>query len=369
MNELELIKNLKALKTGEPNAQWVERNREILLSQVSAQQAAPVEIFSKEGANYSWQVAKLFFPGRLVYRTVGAIALVFVLLLSSSITTVWAERSLPGDMLYQVKLTTEKVQLGLTANQEDKTKLKVEFAGKRVAEIKKISEQEQPTADKVEKIKQSLENYQANITDVDTHLEEMKTGSTAQEAVDMASLVNNQVENYSRDLQKNTEAIDAEPSVMTSALAVSEKAADKAVGIIIEKNQSGEVATPEAEIQDLVTQKIDQAKGQVATLNKTIEVINTVAPVVAGAPAAVPATAESKEVLNKAEAVTETASKNLNEAEALLQSGDAVASLQKVQEVKQITKETQAAVETTVAPVLVTPPANLNVNAPVNAAK
>ena len=107
-----------------PDPAWVSRTRQTLLMQV--RNSMPAE-------QVSWgdtvkQALKAMVPARLVALTRApalATLSIFGVLLGGSIASVSAaERSLPGDFLYPVKLVTEQTRLALTKDRTEKLKLK-----------------------------------------------------------------------------------------------------------------------------------------------------------------------------------------------------------------------------------------------------
>lgn len=80
-------------------------------------------------------------PGFFTLFTKTATVLgVFALAVLSSGGLVYAsQNSLPGQLLYPVKLTTEKAQLAITANPDKKKDLKLKFIDKRIKEAEIIS--------------------------------------------------------------------------------------------------------------------------------------------------------------------------------------------------------------------------------------
>jgi hypothetical protein len=347
MNNKELIKKLRDSKVAEPDTAWLKRNREILLSQIKAQQSQPVEVFSKDGAKFTWQAFQLFVPLRLVYRTVAAVVLIFVLALGTSVTTVWADRSLPGDVLYSWKLTTEKVQLTLTTDKEAKTKLNVEFAGKRIQEVQQLREQsDQPVGEQVENIKKTLESYTKNIEAASGNLEDLKNTKSAN-AVKVASLVNQQFEQYSEALKQDkaatTEVIDE--ATIDEAISASEEASNKAIDIIITQQQSDSTAVTAEEVQNLVNNRISKVKAEIEALDQRIDEVGVTLKREADED-------NPNQVLEQANIKTEAAKENLTQAEELLKSGDVVGSLQKVKEINEIVRETNAEVQAEIPPLV-----------------
>lgn len=72
------------------------------------------------------------------------IATIFVLLLGGGISTVAAQTSLPGEVLYPVKTLVEDIELGLVTNPEIKFQIASKLANLRMEEIQELIENEKP---------------------------------------------------------------------------------------------------------------------------------------------------------------------------------------------------------------------------------
>src|SRR3990167_4889995 len=76
----------------------------------------------------------------VVLRPVALAASICALIVSGWVTTVNASfDSVPGDVLYPVKLATERVQITFAANPERRARLYSEFAGRRLQEAATVS--------------------------------------------------------------------------------------------------------------------------------------------------------------------------------------------------------------------------------------
>ena len=132
-----VIEQLKGLKNVRPDRDWVATRRALLLSQISGQSAPQKESILANG----WYFVKSLLPtGMLKFmaRPIGVVSAMLVVIFGSGIFGVSASRdSLPGDLLYPVKLTGEKVKVSLSNNREQ-AKLHTEFAAERVKEIEKV---------------------------------------------------------------------------------------------------------------------------------------------------------------------------------------------------------------------------------------
>lgn len=130
MKDKELLSQLNKLKDQRPNPMWLASNRDVLASQLYSGQ--------NEQPALSWLV-KANLLGRLVFQP-QYVALMIVLFFASSglVGVKLSQSSVPGDSLYIAKRVSERAQLMLAFSEESKTKLNVEFAGKRLEELKEL---------------------------------------------------------------------------------------------------------------------------------------------------------------------------------------------------------------------------------------
>jgi hypothetical protein len=137
----DLYRSLRMLRDHErgikPDATWVKATRERLLMQVS--NSMP----TREAAEKNRRVLARAYPNFFammrgpVLATLSIIGIIF----GGSFASVRAaENSLPGDMLYTVKLVTEQTRLALEKSKTEKVKLKVEFTRRRAEELKTVSQ-------------------------------------------------------------------------------------------------------------------------------------------------------------------------------------------------------------------------------------
>ncbi|MFA6533570.1 MAG: DUF5667 domain-containing protein [Patescibacteria group bacterium] len=349
MNNHELLKQLKSLETGQPDIEWVSRNREILLSQIRSQQAKPVELFSRAGANFSWQAVQVLFPVRLAVRAVTAVGLVIVFLLGSSVTSAWADRSLPGDLLYNVKITTEKVQSAITTSAEDKTKLEMEFAGKRLDEIKRLSA-EQPTSGRQKEIKNTLASYKKNLEQVNNNLAQLAGQGNAEKTAELATLVNSQTTGYSKSLAESEQAIKSQSNdfgqQVKEVLDLSLATTDQALEIMVEKQQlAGAALSPEA-IKQIIGERINKAKEKLTALKQEANNQENALSVIsakAQRQAAATRLATAREELA-------LSGQSLESAQAALAGNDLTSVLNKLKEASQALRDAEAALTEPVLP-------------------
>lgn len=158
MTKRRLIQASKQLREAEsriqPDAAWVVRTRQDLLKTIHRENAVFLRPTFKERCR---SFILTFLPARTIEFVRGpvmAVLSVFGIVIGGSLASVSAaERSLPGDLLFPVKLAGEQARLMIANESPDKLKLKTEFVGKRMNEMKQIATNDTP--DKSKRLKEA----------------------------------------------------------------------------------------------------------------------------------------------------------------------------------------------------------------------
>ncbi len=201
--ENNITNEIKKLKTEiVPRAGWVTLNRDILLKQINQDQG-----YQKSAVGFFgyWSIFNQAFRQRMFEP-----ALVMLLILgsfvASSLTINAAFYSLPGDGLYQVKLTLERTHAALVPDEEKKVELKMEFAQKRVAEFNKIVSQSNDSPEvKKKKIAQAVREFKNNVTEASSHLSKINQEGLEIDqdlTVKMALTISEKTEELAKDIDK-----------------------------------------------------------------------------------------------------------------------------------------------------------------------
>ena len=157
MTEKELIAKLQKLRQIKPNRNWVILTKHQILGE---------KINSFE-ALFNW--FRVFFAKPAYVGLIVIIAGLFG-------TFNFAQKSLPGDYLYQLKKITEKAQ-AVFVSEEEKPKVQLELANKRVEELNKIAQTNQ-----VQKLAPAIKEVQNNLSQVTKNL--LKLEKVDKETVD-----------------------------------------------------------------------------------------------------------------------------------------------------------------------------------------
>lgn len=374
-NKIKTVRILQGI--GSPRPDWLEANREILLMQV--RNTLSREEGEKKAFNPAvvWQFLDVFLPSKTVYylvRPVTVVALIVGLIMGSWVTTVSASyNSLPGDALYPVKLATENVQTTL-ASKPKETKLRVEFAGRRAEEVKKIVKSNISKKEKKAKVAEAVKHLQSDLEQVKGNLDEMKknapvaTNLAVPQVVEVAKAVDQKVTEIQKSLEQTTTqlvkeapggpvapASDAVQSVqeqVKQATAAVVETGVKAVEVMVEKHQEDKTAVSSDEVKSAVDSKLKTLEEKVTKVEEQISTI-----VATSTPVTTPqAQKESTATLvAPAKETVAVAKEAINQAKDELNKENFNAALDKL---KQGSVLTQAAeVKTEATKILVAPPA------------
>lgn len=189
MNDAEIIKNLKALKSIEPNKDWEIYTRSEILSQRPKETVKPKVNYGSVFS--SW-----------MHRPAFASAVSFAFLLSVATGTFVASRdTLPGDALYGVKKISENVEVAL-ASQQDKTAMKLELVDKRLEELSRVTKEEDNQG---ERLAASIEQTQNSISEVSKALQE----ASEDEREELAEIVVPKIETFKTEKKTIEESLNA----------------------------------------------------------------------------------------------------------------------------------------------------------------
>jgi uncharacterized protein YjhX (UPF0386 family) len=271
-----IAKQLKSLKEVVPNAEWKKTNRDFLMSEISKKDQVILtnKTWASEisGIIFPWKVMKL--AARPVFSLVAIIGLLF----SGGLSVSASQMALPGDRLYPLKLATEKVRVALIFDKKEAAKKHIEFASKRINELKVIRLNSDSPEKKAQKINVAIDKFQEEIAVVGSKLDNLKNEVTPEATVEVAKIVDSKVNEYKETLTKATNDLPAvgETAEKISAGAdLAEETGDKALAVIVEKHVQGEVVQPEEEVLERVEQKIEIAEAKVAAVEGQIDSLST----------------------------------------------------------------------------------------------
>jgi len=176
----DLIAKIKGLKSIEPSQEWLVSSRNNLMAGIKPEVG--------------------FFEWLRQPQQFALVACLILIFLGGPWLTLEASRaSLPGDLLYSVKKATEGVQMTITS-ENNKTQLKVEFAGRRLEELVKISED----SGKINEVKGIVNNLKNNLEEASVYadkISETEIIAVAKKTQKIKEDLNQAVEEASSDVQ------------------------------------------------------------------------------------------------------------------------------------------------------------------------
>ncbi len=248
-NLFKKIKDIRqAMGQVQPNDQWRKDTRSILLMQVK-------NTLPKETVSSPLDLMKYLAPVfSFKWLRTPAFAIVGILLAlfgGSLLSVSAAEQSLPGDLLYSVKLATEQARLALAKNPEDKVLLKSEFTGRRVDEMKLAIAK--PSADRSNKIVQTAEVLKRDLHTLKQQLEDTKNVVSPDKVKDVAKVVDQQAATVVQTLQESKQDLSPEDKAKVSeAQMAASDTAVKALEVLADAHQQDAAAVTQQDMVDAI---------------------------------------------------------------------------------------------------------------------
>ena len=148
-----------------PRPGFVELSHRRLVNRFKANQD---QLGSPAGNPFSW-IPAFFQERRLVVQYTALVALTAVLLfVGYQSTSFLIQRSIPGDPLYETKLAQEELQVTLASSEEGQTRLRINFAQRRVIEM-----QELVMAGREDHLSESMSNFEFQMTEAASGIKTM----------------------------------------------------------------------------------------------------------------------------------------------------------------------------------------------------
>ncbi|MFH1565009.1 MAG: DUF5667 domain-containing protein [bacterium] len=323
MTNKEILKKLKSVNEVNPNERWVSKNRSVLLLQIK--ESCPAVEHKMRGGIFAFLKLNFGFfldtiiPQRFAENFARPLAVSFVglmIVISSMAAMGMSQKTAPGNILYPLKIIGENVQLSFAKNIEDKARLEIEFAGRRMGELNKlVTDDKLSSANLEEKINKVTVKLKNNIRTANVHLAELDISGDAYNALKVAKEIDKKVSEYAAALNKINKTAAANPK-MADALSTAEEASDKALEVIVAKHKKddGQDGISDSDIAEKLNNKIASAIIDIDS-EKNLKI-------------------ENQEL-----------DQTFQDARDLIQTGDFAAALNKITEGKDIIKELRAKME------------------------
>ncbi|MFH1046899.1 MAG: DUF5667 domain-containing protein [Patescibacteria group bacterium] len=263
---------------GAPREDWVTQSRDILLMQVKN---------TTDANDRPKMLAKLhhlfgiFVPVDATFvavRTVGVFLLMIAAVLGGGLASAQLyNNSMPGEMLYNVKLAVEKTQLVLSPNDEYRLSLHAEFADRRVNELAFLSES---AGFNKELVLDTLVAFEQDVVALRGSLEQMQAEDPIA-AVEVAKLLERKMTLYHSLLQKA--AINLPPDVRLAVNATRNRIDDLAISamaIVVQGHIQGDTRASRTVIVNKFEDRIKQAESSLDTVIAEQNIYEETAPAI-----------------------------------------------------------------------------------------
>lgn len=247
MTDRQIIAKIKQLKEIRPSNIWKEALRKELI--FKAKKAFPKE---REAGFFIFKKIRLFklqngynwkgltgIKSNLLSRFV-AVNIILIIILGFGIITIQAAKdSIPGDILYPVKIATEKAELLLVKNRGNKVKLETGLAARRLDELQQIIQSQ-----KQEKVVESIKNFQEKLEIVENRLKDLKKKQEGKEIIEIAKVVDTKTAEFENILdrtQKGPSVPEETKKKIVTVKEIAEKVNTQALKVMVEmKTQEDE---------------------------------------------------------------------------------------------------------------------------------
>jgi hypothetical protein len=199
------------------------------------------------------------------------------LVLGGWIATVNASfASVPGDVLYPVKLVTERVQLAVTTSTQQRAQLHVEFATRRLQEVTKITQSSRENKDTL--VKTAIEGFRQEIASVNAQLTEVRQTSP-ESAAAIAAIVDRKTSEYQQAfLDTASDTPETAKEDVAAAQEEAEQAGTQAVEALVESHEETQQETTSKSLKYSFRETYSELQTRITLSLGRLEVIEQVIP-------------------------------------------------------------------------------------------
>lgn len=346
MNEWK--QKLKTLRNGrfQPDRAWVTQNRSVLLAQI--QNTVKSNVHEEKGLHVATildrisHAAGLFLPERFVQfsKSLSVASIVALVAVGGWIASVSASYdSLPGEVLYHVKVAAEKTELivaSVVGGDKDKVETLLRHASNRVEEYQKSKTSDQ-AAVAIRSLKKSIASTGETLKSA-----EAKADLTTTE---VAKVVTQRTDQLLESLEAASSAPEGDHKTaetekeLGEAVHLIEVTGVKAVEVLVEQNLAGFGGISSEEVKATVEKKLEKISTDISALSNDMTVSSSL----------VVATSTSPTTSSTAGdiAVSSTTTKTgviVAEAKTMIDNNDLLGAIKKVQTLTEVKNDTGTAV-------------------------
>lgn len=259
---------------GASSSDQIELGRQALLQSLGADDVARPTYTLKDYADFA---ASFAFHSVARPFAVGFSSL--VLALGGWVVAVnAASGSVPGDALYPVKIATERVQLRLTTSSEQRAKLHIEFAGRRLEEVGAV--QSSARAGKSVRVQSALESFRKEIASAQTEIN-AASKNDPDTASQIAAYVDEKTDAYTDQIRSRLVSEDVQSS--DEARAQAEAAQDESVAVgretvrvLVDAHDESLENKSNEQLKSLFRNDLDDVQAELSVVRSRLATVKTV---------------------------------------------------------------------------------------------
>jgi len=187
-----------------------------------------------------------------------------------------SSESVPGDTLYPVKMAAEKIHLTLTTSSEQRAKLQLEFAGRRLAEIKNVRASNR--SGKQVRVQSAVQQFRKEMASVNSHLDSVAQGNSG-DAAALVELVGEKTNAYAATIREDvasTSDVRSSEEVLQDVRAAEQDViavGQKAVETLVEQQEAMPDGDDEEELQNVFRTNLNDLQARVAVVKARLATI------------------------------------------------------------------------------------------------
>jgi hypothetical protein len=180
--------------------------------------------------------------------------------------------SIPGDVLYPVKIANEKAQLSLAFSGERKVKLHAEFASRRLDEVVAINTSDHPEKDL--QVKVAMDSFAKEVEAVNQRIDELKE-SDLEGAAELVMIMDRKVGEYEAVIEQTKDQFGQEMAVVEDAV---DSADDQVLDVLVENQEANQEPQASEDLQQKfqqeyaeINQRVNLSVGRIASIEMTLD--------------------------------------------------------------------------------------------------
>ncbi len=189
-----------------------------------------------------------------------------------------ASDSVPGDALYPIKIATERVQLRFTTSSEQRAKLHIEFAGRRLDEVGAV--QSSDRAGKNVRVQNALENFRKEIASAQTEFDSASK-KNPDSASQIAAYVDEKSDAYTDQIRSRLASEDVQLSDEVRAEAEAAQSEAVAVGretvrVLVDAHDEAFENKSNNQLKSLFRNDLNDVQAQISVVKSRLTTVKNV---------------------------------------------------------------------------------------------